>query len=244
LQTEINDIDIKYFKNQTKPQVDFNSNFSLQGLSRSGSPQAITTNLFTSQGDLLLFNSINQVRGALTPALPPIVNTQFTVPASPGFLFGGFNQSFANMFRSDAPNFTVGVTISFPFRNRTAKANLAGAKIQQDQLAAQTRAQEEVVVVDVRNAVQAVETARQRTVATRTARENAEIQLAGERKLYDAGRSTTFLLFQRENALTSAQDAEVRALTDYKKAVADLQRATATTFRENSIDVVSPVTIK
>src|ERR1044071_1479828 len=122
------------------------------------------------------------------------------LPISPTFLSGGFNRSLTNLFRSDAPNYSIGATISFPFRNRTAKANLAGARIQQDQLAAQTRAQEEVVVFDVRNAVQAVESTRQRVVATRTARENAEIQLEGERKLYDAGRSTTFLLFQRENA--------------------------------------------
>ena len=31
------------------------------------------------------------------------------------------------------------------------------------------------------------------------ARESAEIQLEGEKKLYENGRSTTFILFQREN---------------------------------------------
>jgi outer membrane protein TolC len=97
------------------------------------------------------------------------------------------------------------------------------------------------VLVEVRNAVQAVETSRQRVLAARRGRENAEIQLEGERKLYEAGKSTTFLLFQRENALTNARNAEIRAETDYKKAVADLQRATSTTFRENSIDVQSPL---
>jgi HAE1 family hydrophobic/amphiphilic exporter-1 len=243
LEREINDVDIKYFKNQIKPQIDFNSTFSLQGLARSGSPQEVTTNLFTSQGDLLLFNAINQERAFLnTATLPPLVNPQFTFPASPGFLFGGFNQSLANMFRSDAPNFTIGVTISFPFFNRTAKANLAGARINEERINAQTRQEEQVVVVDVRNTAQAVESTRQRYLASRTARENAEIQLAGEQKLYESGKSTTFLLFQRENALANARNAEIRAQTDYQKAVADLQRATATSFRELNIDVQSPVT--
>ena len=114
----------------------------------------------------------------------------------------------------------------------------------EEQNEARIRSEEQVVVVEVRNAVQAVETARQRVVAARTARENAEIQLAGERKLYESGKSTTFLLFQRENELTNARNAEIRAETDYRKSVADLQRATATTFRENNIDVVSPVKIK
>ena len=75
----------------------------------------------------------------------------------------------------------------------------------------------------------------------RRARENAEIQLEGERKLYEAGRSTTFLLFQRENALTNARNAEIRAETDHNKAIADLQRSTSTSFRANNIQVASPL---
>jgi len=242
IEQEINDINIRFYKNQLKPQVDLNTNFSLQGFSRGGAnTNSVIVPLISGDprfnADAFLLQQLQTLIQGLQP--PPV-----TIPGTPMFLAGGFNRSLANIFRTDAPNFSIGATISFPFRNRTAKANLAGARIQQEQLAAQTRAQEEVVVVDVRNAVQAVESARQRVVATRTARENAEIQLEGERKLYEAGRSTTFLLFQRENTLTSAQNAEIRSLTDYKKAVADLQRATATTFRENNIDVVSPVVIK
>ena len=97
------------------------------------------------------------------------------------------------------------------------------------------------MIAEVRNAVQSVETARERVLTARRARENAEIQLNGERKLYEVGRSTTFLLFQRENALTNARNAEIRAETDYNKALADLQRATSTTFRANNITVDSPV---
>ncbi|HLA94850.1 MAG TPA: TolC family protein, partial [Pyrinomonadaceae bacterium] len=119
-----------------------------------------------------------------------------------------------------------------------------GAKITENQLLTQTRIQEQVVIVEVRNAVQAVETSRQRVLTSRRARENAEIQLAGERQLFDAGKSTSFLLFQRENALTNARNAEIRAETDYNKALADLQRATSTTFQLNNIQVTSPVVIK
>lgn len=241
---EINDIDIAYFKNQTKPQIDLNTTFSLDGLSRSGLNAASTTNLYTSTGDLRLFNAINQIRALPGINLPPILNDTIVIPASPNYLFGGFNRSMANMFRSDAPNYSIGVTISFPFRNRTAKANLEGAKITGERIAAQTRSQEQAVIVEVRNAVQAVETARQRVLTARRARESAEVQLEGERKLYDAGRSTTFLLFQRENSLLNARNAEIRAETDYNKAVADLQRFTATSFRANNIQIDSPVIIK
>ncbi|HTK37790.1 MAG TPA: TolC family protein [Pyrinomonadaceae bacterium] len=237
LQKEINNIDLRYYKNQMAPQIDLNTTFSLDGLSRAGSFATGTTFIPTFTGnDAILLQNLN----TLLPAGSQITNPLIAIPPTPSFFVGGFNRSLANIFRSDAPNFSVGVTISFPFRNRTAKANYAGAKIQEEQIAAQTRSQEQTVIAEVRNAVQAVETARQRVLTARTARENAEIQLEGERKLYDAGRSTTFLLFQRENSLTNARNAEIRAETDYNKAIADLQRVTSTTFRINNIVVDSP----
>ena len=241
LANEINRIDIDYFRNQVKPQIDLNTTFSLGGLSRGGSNTGFTTNLLTSSQELFLLDSINATR--ISQGLPPIQNPSITVAPSPSFLFGGFNRSFLNLFRTDSPNFTVGVTFSFPLRNKTAKANLAGAQIEQEQIAAQTRSQEQLIVAEVRNAVQALETARQRVLSARKARENAEIQLEGERKLYEAGRSTTFLLFQRENALTNARNAEIRAETDYNKAISDLQRATSTTFQMNNIQIDSPVDV-
>ena len=72
------------------------------------------------------------LRTRLNLLLPPdqqIGNPNVEIPGTPSFLAGGFNRSLANIFRTDAPNYSVGVTISFPFRNRTAKANLAGAQI-------------------------------------------------------------------------------------------------------------------
>ncbi len=240
-ENEINAIDLKFFKNQLRPQIDLNTTVSLDGFSRGGTNEAFSTNLYTSTGDLRFFNAINELRAISNPVLPAIINDQITIPAGPPYLFGGFGRSFQNLFRSDSPNFSVGVTISFPFRNETAKANLAGARIVENQLATQTRAQEQSVVVEVRNAVQAVETARQRVEVARRARANSELQLDGERRLFEAGRSTTFLLFQRENALTNARNAEIRAETDYNKAIADLQRVTATTLERNNITLESPL---
>ena len=242
LQKQINSLDIDFYKNQIKPQIDLNTTFSLDGLSRSGSRTTTTSNFLTGTQDLFLFNGLNSTRTSL--ALPLLINPTVVIPASPSFLFGGFNRSLANIFRKDAPNFSVGVTFSFPLKNRTAKANLDGARVQEHQIDSQLRAQEQTVIVDVRNAVQAVETTRQRVLTARRALENAQIQLDGERKLYDNARSTTFLLLQRENTLTNAKNAEIRAETDFNKALADLQRVTSTAFRVNNIQVDSPVIIK
>lgn len=244
---DINTIDIEYFRNQTRPQIDLNTTFSLDGLSQGGaSTDSTTFPLISSDPASVSTNAsaflLSQIR-ALHPA-NTIMVPNVTVPGTPSFLVGGFSRSLANTFRSDAPNWSIGVTISFPLRNRTARANLAGAEIQRNQLDTQLRSQEQAVIVEVRNAVQAVETARQRVLTARRARENAEIQLDGERRLFESGRSTTFLLFQRENSLTNARNAEIRAETDYNKALSDLQKATSTTFRVNNIDVVTPTNDK
>lgn len=248
-QKEINSIDINYFKNQTKPRIDLVSSFSLGGLSLAGqnlgtsvtSPLIIGNENFSSS--VYLLNRLNMTRQQL--GLQPFTDIP-TVTSStlPNFLTGGTFRSLGNLFRSDAPNYSIGITIQFPFRNRTAKANLAGARIQDQQTDAQTRSQEQTVVAEVRNAVQAAETSRLRVLTSRRARENAEIQLEGERKLFEVGRSTTFLLFQRENALTNARNAEIRSETDYNKALSDLQRSTSTTFRMNNIEVESPINDK
>ncbi len=238
LARDINAIDIAYFRNQTKPQVDFNTTISLDGLSLgNASTSAVEVPQFLGNENILR-ERLNELLS--NNGLATIPNPFTTVPGTPGFLAGGFNRSFANLFRSDAPNYSFGVTFSFPLGNRTAKANLAGAQIAQHQIDTQMRQQEQAVIAEVRNAVQAVETSRQRVLTARRARENAEKQLEGEQQLFESGRSTTFLLFQRENSLTAARNAEIRAETDYNKAIADLQRVTSTTFELNNIVVETP----
>lgn len=208
LQSEINSIDIQYFKNQAKPNVDIQATLSTTGLAGTVNPTVISRN----------------------PGL-----------AVPNQFIGSYGQTLRNLFSFDTRNIVVGVSIQLPLHNKTAQANLAGARIQKEQLQASLRAQDQGIEVEVRNAAQAVETARRRVLAAREARRNAELQLQGEQRLYQVGRSTTFLLFQRENALVNARNQELRAETDYNKALADLQRATSTTLRANNVSVESVI---
>lgn len=249
MQKDINNIDIQYFKNQTKPRIDFVSTFSLNGLAGTPRPGLDTSGSIplisgdpTTVANAFLLQQVNIIRNlpliGLGDAMVPLVTPDAVI--TPPFLVGGYGQSLRNMFSQNTHNVDIGVTIQIPFRNQTAEANLAGARIQGTQLESQTRAQEQAIVVEVRNAAQNVETSRRRVLTARAARENAELQLAGEQRLYAVGRSTTFLLFQRENTLTNARNAEVRAETDFNKALADLQRATSTTLGVNDITIDSP----
>jgi HAE1 family hydrophobic/amphiphilic exporter-1 len=148
--------------------------------------------------------------------------------ALPSNLVGGYGRTLRNLIGLGTRNVVVGVRIEIPFRNRRARADLATANIEREQFVAEQVRQENVVEAEVRLAAQGVETSRRLVLAARAARSSAELQLEGERNLYSVGRSTTFLLFQRENALTNARNLELRAQTDYNKSLASLQQATAT----------------
>ena len=189
----------------------------------SGNP-ALVSNAF-------LFDQIGQLR--LPPASVPII----TNPVA-GDLIGGYGQALGNLGRFRTIVF--GLVIQIPLRNRTAEANLAGARIQREQLAATINSQEQAIEIDVRNAAQAVEITRRQIKTARAARESAEIQLAGEQKRYQTGLSTTFLVFQYQNQLVNARTVELRAEANYNQAVANLQRATSTTLRVNNVTVATP----
>ncbi len=264
VQQEINEIDVKFFRNQTRPRVDLQANVSTAGLAGTpvinnnfgviptlppGTPAGQIPLIFgnpQTNSNAFLLDQLNQLRAQLNGInglqLAP-VNSPFITPQTsrvPDNLNGGFGRSFRNIFNFDNRNIIVGVRVELPFRNQTAQANLAGARISREQIDAQTRLQEQIVLAEVRNAAQAVETARRRVLTARTARESAELQLEGERRLFEAGRSTQFLLFQRENALAAARNLELRAETDYNQAQANLQRATSTTLQANNVTVEMP----
>jgi outer membrane protein TolC len=251
LQNDINDIDISFFKNQTKPRIDLVGTVALTGLAGSdvsdpappigaqvplifGDPGLSATAFLLSQ-----IRAIQIAQGLPQANVPFVQEPDITTRPNPN-LVGGYGRDLRNLVSGDTRNVTLGVRIQLPFKNTTAEANLAGARIQKEQLAAQNRSQEQIIEVDVRNSAQAVESARQRVLSAREARTNAEMQLEGEQRLYQVGRSTTFLLFQRENALANARASELRAETDYNKAIADLQRATSTTLRANNVIVDTP----
>src|SRR5204862_7196565 len=96
-----------------------------------------------------------------------------------------------------------------------------------------------MVQVAVRNAMQALKTARKRIEAARAARIASERQLESEIRQYQAGESTNFLVLTRQNDLSDIKGRELRALTDYNKAIADLQRAMATTLQSHNVTAVS-----
>ncbi len=242
-QQEISAIEREYFGNQTKPRIDLNTGVSLDGFAvkapeTTGSSSLIDLSSSAVNPSSFLLNQLNIVRndprlnlGNVTgiPTVPdPFVNSP---------IVGGSFRSIRNLFAPKAANFSAGVTINFPFKNKIAEAELARVDIERRQVETQIKIQELQVYTEVRNALQNVESAAKKMNSARKARENAEIQLQGEKDLFDTARSSRFLLFQRENTLVNARNAEINAQIEYNKALAALQQKTSTTLAANSITI-------
>jgi HAE1 family hydrophobic/amphiphilic exporter-1 len=230
VQKEINQIDQRFFKDQTKPAVDLVGTYGVTGLAGSVSSNIVNP---LTQSSVLLRQRVDELSGlaGLDP-LPVIPPQQFSQD-----LLGGYGQSIQNLLANRYGTARIGVQISLPLRNRTAEANLGRALVEGERISTQREQLEQTIQVDVRNALQAVRSSEARlraAVATRTANEQ---QFASEQRKLDAGQSTTFLVLERQTALTESRGQELKAQTDLNKAIADLQRATGNALNVNSIVV-------
>ena len=232
LRGELNNIDVDYFRDQTKPRIDLIASYGTFGL--AGKARADLNPISASQEQLFArVNQLSQVAGL--PVLPP-----FPAGATPEKFIGGYGQSLGNLFRNDYRAWRIGVNIELSLGNRTTKAQLGRALVEGKQIDAQRQRAEQLIEVEVRNAMQAVETVRRRVEAAKNSRVNAELQYASERRKFDAGQSTNFFALDRQNALSAARGRELKALTDYNKAVSELQSALSSTLANNNVAVASP----
>jgi len=229
LAREINQIDQRYYRDQTKPEVDLVGSYGVVGLAGSVSPNSINPFLSTTQiRDRV--NVLSQLAGLpLLPVPPP--------QTFPSDLIGGYGQSLDNLLLNRFNNFRVGVSVSLPLRNRTAQAQLGRSLVEGQRLTTQREQLEQTIQIDVRNALQVVRSAEARLRAAAANRSASEQQYESEKRKLDAGQSTVFLVLDRQTALTTARGNELRAQTDLNKAIADLQRATGNALTVNSIVV-------
>ncbi|HEU0252955.1 MAG TPA: TolC family protein [Pyrinomonadaceae bacterium] len=227
---EINEIDQRYFKDQTKPAIDLVGTYGINGL--AGSISTAGVNPFTASS-LQVRERVDELSELAGLEPLPVVPPQTFSPD----LLGGFGQSLQGLLANRYNNFRVGVQISLPLRNRTAEAQLGRSLVEGERIGTQREQLEQTIQVDVRNALQSVRSSESRLRAAVATREANEQQFASEQRKLDAGQSTTFLVLERQTQLTEARALELRAQTDLNKAIADLQRATGNALHVNSIVV-------
>ncbi|HVG31409.1 MAG TPA: TolC family protein [Pyrinomonadaceae bacterium] len=235
----INELDQRLAREQSKPQVDLVGSYGAVGLAGALDPTR-AVNPFSAASELQR-QTINQLITTVN-ALPG-GNGQIALlpqPAAqtlPPELVGGYGQSLANLAANRYNNFRVGVQLNLPLRNRTAEAQLGRSLVEGERIRTQRAQLEQLIEVDVRNALQVTRTAESRLRSASVARQAAEQQYASELRKFDAGQSTFFLVLERQTSLATARGNELRAQTELNKSIAELQRATGNSLDANHVSV-------
>ncbi len=140
---------------------------------------------------------------------------------------GDFGDAFRQVIDRKFKNWSVGLNFSYPILNRAARGAYGAAKYLWESDKARLTTTQQNVVVEVRAAARAIDTARRSTVAAEKGRELAERNLDAVKKKYDNGMSTSFEVTQIQRDLSAARTTELQALTVYRKALAAYHFATA-----------------
>jgi HAE1 family hydrophobic/amphiphilic exporter-1 len=227
---DINDVNVRFFRDQTKPQVDLVGTYTTAGLAGTlvqANPNAVnSTSLLTAR-----VNELSAIEG-----LEPLSTSTSTSTVAPN-LVGGYTQSLRNLIDQNYPTARVGVRVSIPLRNRTAEANLGATLAQGNRIKDQLAQAEQLIEADVRNSLQAVRSAEARLASAAATRSSAEQQYESEQRQFRAGTTTVFLVLQRQTDLLAARARELQAQTDLNKAISAFQRATGNTLEANQISI-------
>ena len=191
---EQSDINVKYFRNQIKPDVNANVSY-------------ITTAAGGVQLSQVDFAAVTQ-GGAINRS---VVAQR------------GFGSVLGDVFQNTYPNWTVGVSVGYPLGASTAHANLARVKLEFEQAQAQLKNLQLQVATQVRTAGRNVQTNGQRVQSARASLELQQKKLEAEEKKLAAGMSSSFFVFQAQRDLALARTAEILAISDYNKSLVDFE---------------------
>lgn len=151
---------------------------------------------------------------SIDPTTGMVTNTNF---------FNAASQLFDENFK----NWSVGLVFSYPIMNRAARGARGVAEFTLQTDRSRLTVLQQDIVVNVRNAYRAIETASRQINAAGKGRELAERNLDAARKKYDNGMTTSFEVSQIQVQLSDAKSKELNALAIYRKAVSAYHSAIA-----------------
>jgi len=202
--------------------------FSLQ-LEENDINNRLITNGKKWQVDLVASFGTTGAAGTLSPQVDPS-----TIDRG---LIGSVGVANRKLFTGGFTSWFAGLNIQIPLRNRSLDAQAAQAQIQRQQIDLNRTNTEQRIVVQVRNAIEDLETNKQRVETAQAALQLSQEQLDGETMRFTSGMSQNFLVLQRQQDLATAKNVELQALIAYKKSVILLQHAIYTLLESNGFEI-------
>jgi outer membrane protein len=204
-----------------------NARLDLKGVKNNLLPTLSATASFSNAGQ----------GGAITNLPQPIVGANGSVTyekLTPGEvnqqLIGGYGTVLGQVFGRDFPNYSLGLTLTVPLRNRSAQADLITNELTYRQAEIQDKSLRNNIRLNVLNAVTALRNARAAWETSVVARKLYDQTLAGTRRKYELGTATILdvVIAQRDD--TARQLAEADALDQYQRARTNLDQTVGRTL--------------
>lgn len=162
----------------------------------------------------------------------------------------GFDDSFGDAYE-DAGNsrfiddWLIGARFEQPIGNKAGESAYRRSRLQRMQSVVQYRKTAQDIVLEIKNALNAVVTnieLIEQSTLSRVAQGEALRSLIVEKELTNAGYSVERLNLElnQQETLATAEISEAAALTNYSKAIVDLHAAMGTILQRNRIDFVVP----
>jgi outer membrane protein len=161
--------------------------------------------------------------GALQPGVP--------------YLAGGYGNLLAQIARRNFPNYSAGISLNIPIRNRAAQSDYVASSIEIRQNELTLRKNINQVRVDVQNGVIGLRQARARYDAAVKARVLAQQTLDADQKKLALGAGTSYQVVQDQRDLASAQSSEIQSIANYSHARIAFDQALGTTLEVNNVSV-------
>jgi outer membrane protein TolC len=154
-----------------------------------------------------------------------------------GPLVGGYGDLLSQIFRRDYPNYSAGISLNIPLRNRAAQADYATSLLQLRTSELNLRKNINQIRVDVQNDMVGLQQARSRYEAAVKSRVLQEQTLAGDQKRYALGATVAFQVVQDQRDLANAQSSEVQSMANYTHARIALDQALGNTLDVNQVSI-------
>jgi outer membrane protein len=137
---------------------------------------------------------------------------------------GGYNDALRTLVNRDYPNWQFALNINYPIGGNAAEAQAARTRLLIQQNQAQIRASELAVATEVTNAALQVTNSTEALAAARAARDLSQRRLDAEMSRFEVGMSNNYQVVQSQRDLREAQNSELRALLNYRKALVEFDR--------------------
>jgi len=148
---------------------------------------------------------------------------------------GSRADSFRDLFKRAYRNVSLQVNLSVPLANVLSRANLAKARMAEEQARLRLERQRKTVEVEVLEAVKDLETTARKIESSTRYRELMEKQVEAESQRYELGLASSEWLFDYQRRLAQAKASEIRAVIDHKIGLAKLDKVMGTTLKSKGL---------